>query len=72
MDCVVCVAAPEEVRISRVMLRDDITREMAQAWIHRQLPQEDVMAMSDYVIVNDGQRDLTKQVDLVCAAIHDK
>lgn len=70
VDYVVCVAAPEEVRISRVMRRDDITREMAQAWIRRQLPQEEVMAMSDYVIANDGRRDLKLQVDLMCAALN--
>lgn len=69
VDCVVCVAAPEDMRIDRVMKRDNITREMAQAWIARQLPQEVVMAQSDYVIVNDGQQNLEQQIDEIIKKI---
>ena len=62
IDKVVCVTAPQEVRIQRIMRRDGISREKALEWIHRQLPQEEVLRRSDYEIVNNGIADVRKQV----------
>jgi len=62
VDRVVCVTAPLEVRIQRIIRRDHITREKALEWIDRQLPQELVVARSDYEIVNDGVADVEAQV----------
>lgn len=62
IDKVVCVTAPLEVRIQRIMQRDGISREKALEWIHRQLPQEEVLHRSDFEIVNDGIADIRKQV----------
>ena len=62
-DYVVCVTAPLEVRISRVMMRDGISREKTLEWIHRQLPQEEVRSRCQFEIVNDGQQDINKQLD---------
>lgn len=62
---VVCVTAPLELRIRRIMARDNITRTQALDWINRQMPQEEVSAMSDFVIVNDGKADLNKQINTV-------
>uniref|UniRef100_A0AB33J046 Dephospho-CoA kinase n=1 Tax=Prevotella sp. GTC17259 TaxID=3236795 RepID=A0AB33J046_9BACT len=61
-DRVVCVSAPLEVRIDRIMQRDSLTREQALDWIRRQLPQEEVVGRSDFEIVNDGQADLKQQI----------
>lgn len=69
-DHVVCVTAPVEVRLSRVMSRDHITREKAQEWMRRQLPQHEVRARSDFEIVNDGVLPLEAQVDAVLKAIY--
>ncbi len=63
IDKVVCVTAPLEVRIQRIMQRDGISRERALEWVHRQLPQEEVLRRSDYEIVNDGIRDVREQVE---------
>ena len=63
VDKVVVVTAPEEVRIQRVMKRDDITREKALQWIARQWPQDTVRQRSDFEIVNDGKADLDKQIE---------
>ena len=60
---VVCVSAPEDVRVSRIMARDAISQERALEWIHRQLPQDQVEAQSDFVILNDGIVPLEPQVD---------
>ena len=62
IDKVVCVTAPLEVRIQRIMQRDGISRERALEWIHRQQPQEEVLHRSDFEIVNDGIADVRKQV----------
>ena len=61
-DFIVCVSAPLETRVQRVMNRDGITEEKALEWIHKQWPQEKVEQHSDYVIVNDGIRDLDDQI----------
>lgn len=68
-DHVVCVTASVEVRLARVMSRDHITREKAQEWMRRQLPQDEVRARSHFEIVNDGVRPLEEQVDAVLKAI---
>jgi dephospho-CoA kinase len=60
---VVCVSAPEAVRVQRIMARDGISESKALEWIHRQMPQEQVEAQSDFVIVNDGVAPLEPQVD---------
>ena len=60
---VVCVSAPDAVRVQRIMARDGISEAKALEWIHRQMPQEQVEAQSDFVIVNDGVAPLEPQVD---------
>ena len=61
-DKVVCVSAPVAVRLQRIMQRDHISQEKAQQWIDAVLPQEELIARSDYEIVNDGVRDVEAQV----------
>ena len=63
VDRVIVVTAPEEVRISRIMRRDGITREQALQWMARQWPQEKVRQLANYEIVNNGQQDIEQQID---------
>ena len=63
VDRVVCVTAPRETRISRIMNRDGISRAKAIEWINRQLPQKEVLSRSDYEIVNDGTADIDAQIN---------
>ena len=60
---VVCVSAPLEMRVRRIMKRDSITRESALQWIDRQMPQEEIEKRADFVIVNDGHANLETQID---------
>lgn len=60
---VVCVSAPLEMRVRRIMKRDSITRESALQWIDRQMPQEEIEKRADFVIVNDGRASLETQID---------
>lgn len=62
LDAIIVVAAPEELRIERVMRRDGVSREAVLARIRRQWPQEEKIHLADYVIHNDGQSSLIRQV----------
>ena len=72
VDRVLCVTAPQEERIRRVMARDGISREKTLEWMGKQMAQEEVLARSDYEIVNDGQADLQSQVDRLLARIDEE
>lgn len=69
IDKVVCVTAPEQVRIYRIMGRDNITEDKARAWIKRQLPECEILARSNYNIINDGKKDLDKQITAILASL---
>ncbi len=62
VDAVVCVDAPREVRMQRVMARDGITAAKAEEWMQRQWPSDEVRRRSDYVILNDGKADIDAQI----------
>ena len=53
-DAVVVVAASEEVRIRRVMTRDNCTEEQVKARMALQLPQSEKVTKADYVIVHEA------------------
>lgn len=63
VDKVVCVTAPKETRIRRVMERDGIAREKVLEWMGKQLPQHIVAQRSDFVIVNDEVANVDEQVE---------
>ena len=71
VDRVIVVTAPEELRIQRVMARDEISREKVLEWMSRQLPQEEVRKLADFEIVNDGLTDLNLQLDRILKEISD-
>lgn len=64
-DCTatLAVVAPLEVRVSRIMRRDHITRDKALEWIGLQMPQEQKADLADHTITNDGITPLTPQID---------
>jgi len=63
LDRVYTVTAPEELRIKRVIARDPHRdREQVLAIIERQLPESELVAGSEGVIINDEQRPLIQQV----------
>ena len=68
-DRVVCVSAPRDVRIQRIMRRDNITAEKAAEWIDTQMAQEEVERRSHFVIVNDGKSDIEQQIDNMLSKI---
>lgn len=62
LDKVIVVTAPEALRIQRVMDRDNLSKEEVKQRIARQLPEAEKVAKADFVINNDGQHSLIKQV----------
>jgi dephospho-CoA kinase len=62
MDKMICVVAPKEVRIERVLLRGGLTRADIEARMSKQLPDEEKINKSDFVIYNDGNEGLIQQV----------
>lgn len=70
-DYIVCVTAPLEVRIQRVMHRDGITREKTLEWISRQMSQSEMVKRSNFEIVNDNTHSLDSQIQLLLKSIRD-
>lgn len=62
VDKMIVVAAPREVRIERVMKRDNVTRKAVEARMDKQLPQAEKVKHADFVIYNDGNKFLIPQV----------
>lgn len=69
-DYKVCVMAPLQTRIQRVMDRDGITREKALEWINSQWQQDKVASLCDFVINNDGEADMDSQLKLLLSSIN--
>ncbi len=65
-DILICVIADKEKRVERIMMRDSITREGAEARIASQISDEELISRCDYQIRNDGDLEaLSKEVQAV-------
>ncbi|MBL7901269.1 MAG: dephospho-CoA kinase [Bacteroidia bacterium] len=62
LDKIAVVLAPEELRIQRVMERDQLNREQVLGRLKNQMSQEEKMKKADVVIMNDGKQSLIEQV----------
>ena len=52
-DCIIDVACSEDVRINRLINRDNISKELAESIIKSQLSDKERREKSDYIIEND-------------------
>lgn len=60
----VCVIADNDVRINRIMKRDNISYDVAKARIDSQIPNTELIKKCDYVIENNSSEDeLRKAID---------
>jgi len=62
LDCILLVEAPEELRIKRVMERDQRSRKEVKAIISRQWTSEEKKKFATFSILNDEQQALIPQV----------
>ncbi len=70
VDKSICVTAPLDVRVSRIMNRDRISESKAREWIDNQMSQQEVVALSDYELINDGIADVEFQLDVILKSIY--
>lgn len=70
LDGVICVTAPLQIRIQRVMQRDNCTKEDIIKRMENQMPQDKKDQLSDFVIVNDGKEKLLPQIQSICKKIN--
>ena len=61
-DVTVCVTAPTELKIKRILKRDNIPLEKAKARLQSQLPDEILREKCDYEIVNDDSGSLEDEI----------
>ena len=62
LDKVICVSASENIRIGRVIKRDNTSREQVLLRIETQMPQNEKEKLSDFVIINDDVKLLLPQI----------
>ncbi|HEY8278940.1 MAG TPA: dephospho-CoA kinase [Bdellovibrionota bacterium] len=61
MDKVICVRADDNLRLQRIMDRDDCSREQALLLLSSQMSQEEKIRRSDYLIDNSGTENELKK-----------
>lgn len=72
-DTTLAICADTEKRINRIMARDSISRDRAEARVSRQLSEEELIRLSDSVIFNNGCiEDFEKEVRLYADKIGDE
>ena len=62
LDYIIGVTAPEEIRIKRAMMRDDISKEKVEARIKEQMNEVEKMNLCNFIINNDETILLIPQV----------
>ena len=65
---IISVVADRDIRIDRIIKRDNITIEEARARVNAQLDEDYYIKNADYVIHNDG-RDIKKQINNILEEI---
>lgn len=68
MDLTILVTAPDDIRIKRVMERDQTTEKLVRERMQNQWTDEQKKPLADIIIINDGESPLLPQV----LEIHDK
>ena len=69
LDAVVCVSAPEKLRIERMQKRDGSSVEQIESRMSKQIPQAEKEELSDFLIVNDEEQLLLPQVLAIIKAM---
>ena len=62
LDAIICISAPMELRMKRVLERDNTTEKDIQSRIKSQMSQQEKESLSDYVILNNEKNILLSQI----------
>lgn len=65
IDKTICISAPEDIRIQRVIERDITKKELVLARIKNQLPETKRLQKADYIIYNDDIQAIIPQLEKV-------
>ena len=65
LDYVIGVKSPADLRVTRAMTRDNVTREQVEARMKLQMDEDEKMKRCDFIIINDEQQMLIPQVLLL-------
>jgi dephospho-CoA kinase len=65
LDCVICVTANKDIRIKRIISRDNKTVDEIGRIMSKQMDQQKKEELSDYVITNDGDSSILLQIDKI-------
>lgn len=70
-DCykVIAVTSPKDIRLKRITERDHITQEQAMMRINAQLSEQYYIDNSDYIIDNNDNQDIDKQIENILEVI---
>ena len=64
-DKIIFVSASEDIRLQRVMKRDDCTEENVRSRMRLQMNEETKISKADFVIYNDGIKAVEPQVEAI-------
>ena len=67
VDYTIFVAAPYQVRLQRVMSRDNVTQEKALEWMALQMPEGEKARRADFIVNNDGDTPIEPQIRQILA-----
>lgn len=62
LDALIVVTAPEDLRIQRIMQRDNMPEEQVRNRIASQMPENEKLKYADFVVHNDGRQGMVPQV----------
>ena len=68
-ESIICVTAPESLRIERVCSRDGLSIEQVKNRIKNQLSDQERIAHAHYVVINDGFNPLIPQVEILLKSL---
>lgn len=71
-DKIILVTAPKEVRIQRVMKRDNLSREAIESRIANQWSEEKKEKLSDFIIINENLADALKTAENIISLLRNQ
>lgn len=71
-DKIILVTAPKEVRIQRVMKRDNLSREAIESRIANQWSEERKEKLSDFIIINQNLADALKTAENIISLLRNQ
>ena len=69
LDAIICISCPEEIRLKRILKRDDLSEKEVRQRMSHQWAEEKKISLSDYVITNDNSSLVMPQILSVHSAL---